>query len=72
MAMTTIRVPQSTRYRLQRLADADGLTLAEEIEKLIDQRSSMPKPTMGHCQSGHPLSAEEIDAALAEGFGEWP
>ncbi len=67
--MTTIKVPKAVRDRLHRLAAADGLTLAQEIEKLIDQHAPPPKPTVGGFRSGRPLSAEEIDAELAEGFG---
>ncbi|MFI6599083.1 hypothetical protein ACIBHX_22725 [Nonomuraea sp. NPDC050536] len=70
MTATTIKVSKSTRDRLHRLATADGLTLAQEIEKLIDLHAPRPKPTIGGYRSGNPMSAEEIDAALAEGFGE--
>lgn len=65
MAMTTIRVSQRTHDRLRRLADSDGLTLAQEIEKLLDRNSPRPKPTIGGFRSGNPLSSEEINEALA-------
>ena len=35
MTMTTIKVPKATRDRLHRLAAADGVTLAQEIDKLV-------------------------------------
>jgi hypothetical protein len=69
MTSTTIKVPKTTRDRLHRLAAEDGLTLAQEIDKLIDQHSPRPKPTIGGFRSGSSLSAEEIDAELAHGFG---
>ena len=69
MTSTTIKVPKATRDRLRRLAAADGLTLAEEIDKLIDQRVPRPRPTVGGFRSDRPLSAEEVDAELAAGFG---
>ncbi|GII88379.1 hypothetical protein Ssi03_63690 [Sphaerisporangium siamense] len=69
MTVTTIKVPKSTRDRLHRLAAADGLTLAQEIDKLIDQHAPRPKPSIGGFRSARPLSAEEIDAELIEGFG---
>jgi hypothetical protein len=69
MTVTTIKVPKVTRDRLHRLAAADGLTLAQEIEKLINRHSPRAKPTVGGFRSGRPLTAEEIDAELADGFG---
>lgn len=67
--MTTIKVPKATRDRLHRLAAADGLTLAQEIDRLIEHHAPRPKPTVGGFRSDRPLSAEEIDAELAGGFG---
>lgn len=70
MTVTTIKVPKVTRDRLHRLAAAAGLTLAQEIDRLIDQHAPRPKPSVGGFRSEHPLSAEEIDAELMRGFGE--
>lgn len=70
MTPTTIKVPKATRDRLHRLAAADGLTLAQEIDKLINEHAPRPKPTMGGFRSERPLTAEEIDAELADGLGE--
>lgn len=70
MTTTTIKVPKDLRDRLRAMADNDGLTLSGEIEKLMDGRRIHPKPTIGGYRSGNPLTAEEIDAALAVGFGE--
>jgi hypothetical protein len=70
MTMTTIKVPKATRDRLHRLAAADGVTLAQEIDKLISERAPRPRPTTGGFRSSRPLSAEEIDEQLASGFGE--
>lgn len=67
--MTTIKVPKATRDRLHRLAASDGLTLAQEIEKLIENRAPRPKPTVGGYRSDRPLTAEEIDDELSRGFG---
>lgn len=69
MTMTTIKVPKGTRDRLHHLAAAEGLTLAQAIEKLLDRNAPRPVPTIGGFRGGAPLSAEEIDDALANGFG---
>jgi hypothetical protein len=60
MTVTTIKVPKATRDRLHRLAAADGVTLAQEIDKLVSERSPRPRPTTGGFRSDRPLSAEEI------------
>ena len=70
MTVTTIKVPKATRDRLYRLAAADALTLAQEIDRLIDRHTPRPKPSVGGFRSSRALSAEEIDAELARGFGE--
>ncbi len=70
MTSTTIKISKDLRDRLRAMADHDGLTLGAEIEKLMDNRPSRPKPTIGGFRSGGPLTAEEIDAALAAGFTE--
>ncbi len=69
MTVTTIKVPKRTRDRLHRLAKAEGLTLAQAIDKLIDAAGPRPRPSVGGFRSGHPLDAEAIDAELASGFG---
>ncbi|MDR2985981.1 MAG: hypothetical protein LBV34_14190 [Nocardiopsaceae bacterium] len=69
MTSTTIKVPKATRDRLHRLAAADGVTLAQEIEKLIRERALRPRPSTGGFRSSRPLTAEEIDQQLAKGFG---
>jgi len=68
--MTTIKVPKATRDRLHRLAAADGLTLAQEIDKLVHNHAPRPRPTTGGFRSDRPLTAEEIDDELARGFGD--
>ena len=70
MTMTTIKISKDLRDRLRAMAEHDGLTLAAEIEKLMDGRPSRPTPTIGGFRSGKPLTAEEIDVALAAGFAE--
>jgi hypothetical protein len=70
MTMTTIKVPKATRDRLHRLAAADGVTLAQEIDKLVRERVPRPRPATGGFRSSHPRTAEEIDGQLAAGFGE--
>jgi hypothetical protein len=70
MTMTTIKVPKVTRDRLHRLAAADGLTLAQEIDKLVHHQAPRPRPTTGGFRSNRPLTAEEIDDELARGFGD--
>ena len=70
MTMTTIKVPKATRDRLHRLAAADGVTLAQEIDKLVSERAPRPRPATGGFRSSRPLTAEEIDGQLAAGFGE--
>lgn len=69
MTVTTVKVPKATRDRLHRLAAADGLTLAQEIEKLIDLHVPRPKPTIGGFRSEGALTSEELDEELANGFG---
>jgi hypothetical protein len=70
MTMTTIKVPKATRDRLHRLAAADGVTLAQEIDKLVREHAPRPRPATGGFRSSRPLTAEEIDGQLAAGFGE--
>jgi hypothetical protein len=67
--MTTIKVSKVTRDRLHRLAAADGVTLAQEIDKLIDHQAPRPRPATGGFSSGQPLTAEQIDDELSRGFG---
>ena len=67
MTMTTIKVPKATRDRLQRLAAADGVTLAQEIDKLVRERAPRPRPATGGFRGGRPLTAEETDDQLAAG-----
>jgi hypothetical protein len=69
MTSTTIKVPKATRDRLHELAAKDGLTLAQEIDKLIDEREPRPIPTIGGFRSDGSWTAEDIDAELARGFG---
>ena len=69
MTATTIKVPKRTRDRLHRLAKAEGLTLAQAIDKLIDEAGPRPRPSIGGFSSGQPLDAAAIDAELASGFG---
>lgn len=69
MTVTTIKVPKATRDRLHRLAQAEGLTLAQAIDRLMDQNAPRPRPSMGGFRSDRPLDAEAIDAELARGFG---
>lgn len=69
MTVTTIKVPKRTRDRLHRLAKTEGLTLAQAIDKLMDEAAPRPRPSIGGFSSGHPLDAEAIDAELASGFG---
>lgn len=70
MTVTTIKVPKSTRDRLHRLAAADGVTLAQEIDKLIRERAPRPRPATGGFRSSRSLTADEIDDQLARGFGD--
>jgi hypothetical protein len=69
MAVTTIKIPKRTRDRLHRLAKTEGLTLAQAIDKLMDEAVPRPRPSIGGFRSGQPLDAEPIDAELASGFG---
>jgi hypothetical protein len=70
MTMTTIKVPKATRDRLHRLAAADGVTLAQEIDKLVREQAPRPRPATGGFRSSQPLTAEEIDDQLAAGLGD--
>jgi hypothetical protein len=70
MTMTTIKVPKVLRDRLHELAAADGLTLAQEIERLMERATERRKPTIGGFRSGEPWSAADADEALLKGFGE--
>jgi len=69
MTVTTIKVPKTTRDRLHRLAKAEGLTLAQAIDKLIDEAAPRPRPSVGGFRSEQALDAEAIDAELAKAFG---
>jgi hypothetical protein len=69
MTATTIKVSKRTRDRLRRLAKAAGLTLAQVIDKLIDEAMPRPRPSVGGFRSGQPLDAAAIDAELGSGFG---
>jgi hypothetical protein len=70
MTATTIKVPKRTRDRLHGVAAAEGLTLAQTIDKLLDENRPRPRPRMGGFRSGNPLNAEQMDDLLGEGFGE--
>jgi predicted transcriptional regulator len=72
MTGTTIRVPKATRDRLHRLAEAAGITLAQAIDKLLDQYAPRPRPSIGGFRSEASLDAEAIDAELARGFDAGP
>ena len=65
MTMTTIKVPKATRDRLHRLAAADGVTLAQEIDKLVRERAPRPGRRPAGSGAARPLTAEEIDDQLA-------
>ncbi|MCX4093501.1 hypothetical protein [Nocardia sp. alder85J] len=65
----TIKVPETTRDRLHRLAAAHGLTLAQQIERLLTGPAAQQKPAVADYPDGWPLSAEDIDAELARRFG---
>jgi hypothetical protein len=69
MTATTIKVPKRTRDRLYRLAQAEGLTLAQTIDKLIDEVAPRPRPSIGGFRSAQALDAEAMDSELASGFG---
>jgi hypothetical protein len=66
----TIKVPKATRDRLHRLAASDGLTLAQEINQLIDRHTPRLKPSVGGFRSSRAMSTEENDVGLGRGFGE--
>jgi hypothetical protein len=70
MTVTTIKVPKVTRDRLHRLAAADGITLAQEIDKLIDEHAPRATPSIGGFRSSRPLNAAEIDVELADGLAD--
>ncbi|MGW4720414.1 hypothetical protein [Nocardia sp. NPDC004260] len=66
--MTTIKVPKVVRDRLQRVAVSKGITLAQAIDELLNKTDARPRPTVGGYRSNRPLSAEEIDTELGQGF----
>lgn len=55
----------STQDRLHRLASAHGLTVAEQIEKLVTSDRSQHQPAAGALHCDRLLTAEDIDAELA-------
>ena len=57
MTATTIKVPKRTRDRLHRLAKTEGLTLAQAIDKLIDEAAPRPRPSVGGFSSEQPQRA---------------
>ncbi|GAA2283620.1 hypothetical protein GCM10009853_042730 [Glycomyces scopariae] len=70
MTMTTIKVPKVLRDRLHELALEDGLTLAQEIEQLMNRAVPRRKPTVGGFRSDRPYSAAEAEDEMMAGFGE--
>lgn len=66
---TTIKVPKQLRDRLQQVAAAQGLTMAQALSQLLDRNATRPRPTIGGYRSNRPLSPEEIDRELGSGFG---
>ncbi|WP_405132807.1 hypothetical protein [Nocardia sp. NBC_01388] len=67
--MTTIKVPKAVRDRLLEVATSNGLTLGQALDHLLGKVGARPKPTVGGYRSRRPLSAEEIDRELGQGFG---
>ncbi|MET9487906.1 MULTISPECIES: hypothetical protein [unclassified Nocardia] len=67
--MTTIKVPKAVRDRLLEVAASNGLTLGQALDHLLGKVGARPKPTVGGYRSQRPLSAEEIDRELGQGFG---
>ncbi|MQY24541.1 hypothetical protein [Nocardia aurantia] len=65
----TIKVPETTRDRLHRLAAAHGLTLSQQIELLLTGPVAQGKPAVAGLPATRPLSAEDIDAELARRLG---
>ncbi len=52
------------------LPSRDGVTLAQEIDKLVRERMPQPRPATGGFRSSGPLTAEEIDDQLTSGLGD--
>lgn len=70
MTSTTIKVPKRTRDRLRSVAAAEGLTMAQAVDKLIDEHHPRPRPRTGGFRSDRPITQEYLDELMADGFGE--
>jgi hypothetical protein len=72
MRKTTVYVPDELKAALARASQASGRSEADLIRegiRLVVDREHDPEPRIPLIESGDPLLAEQVDAAL-EGFGE--
>lgn len=69
---TTVYLPERTKRRLAKLAQASGRSQAELIREGVDRLvgdQPAPRPTLPLFSSGHPDTWRDLDK-LMEGFGE--
>jgi hypothetical protein len=55
-AVITLRVPQATRRRLEALARAEGRSLSQQVERLLDRAMSMPGAPPATRRPARPLA----------------
>ncbi len=78
--MTTIGVRELSHHTSRYLAQVKagraititehGRPIATLTPAIAEGATNRPRPRIGGYRSGHPLVAEEIDAELAQGFGD--
>ena len=73
MKRTTVYLPDDLKAALERTAAAEGKSEADVIRRALSVATAdeaHPRPTLPLFDSRHPTLAEQVDEALAAGFGE--
>ena len=73
MKRTTVYLPDELKAALERTAEAQGKSEAEVVRSALAAATGdqvHPRPRLPLFDSGDPTLAEQIDEALAAGFGE--
>jgi hypothetical protein len=55
-AVITVRVPQATRRRIEALARAEGRSLSQQVERLLERAMSGPRGRGTRGRRGRPLA----------------
>jgi hypothetical protein len=74
MVKTTVYLPDDLKQRLEEAARVSGESEARiirsAIEEWLETLLPRPEPHWGSIEFGDPKLAEQVDDALAEGFGQ--